>query len=139
MIVFIYQDISSETARILAIQKYEELFNTNLGGFSKNEKNKPILENGYISIAHTKNIVVIAISNKEIGIDIEAKNRVVKLENMTIKHWTEIEAYGKWKGVGVLKDDIYNEVPSMYLKNVNVLKEYYISVYSEDEDIFVLS
>lgn len=137
MIVFIYENITSEEAKSKSIDFYEKVTKTSLGKLSKTEKGKPVLDYGFISVSHTKNIVCVAISEKEIGIDIESKTREIKLPNMTIKRWTEVEAYAKWRGSGIEKDKIYLDIPKLWLHEIFALKDYYISVYSEDGEIFV--
>ena len=69
MIVFIYENITSEEAKSKSIDFYEKVTKTSLGKLSKTEKGKPVLDYGFISVSHTKNIVCVAISEKEIGID----------------------------------------------------------------------
>lgn len=95
-----------------------------------NEYNKPYLKNNeiYFSISHSKNLVAIVISDKEVGIDLEyltykknalnkaytdsEKNLVGNDKFMFTKIWVMKEAYVKMLGKGL----------SYGLKNVDTIK-----------------
>lgn len=86
------------------------------------ELNNPLLAQIFISITHTKSAYFIAISNQNVGIDAEEKNRTPnylpilekfsKSEREEIKttkdfliHWTVKESVIKWLG-GTLSQDL---------------------------------
>ena len=117
----------------------------------KNEKGKPYFKHIpdlFFSISHTDGLTVIALSDCEVGIDVErlkkADLRIIKRflkeeadyitecdsDRRFFEIWTKKEAYLKCKGTGL----------SGGLKSVNVLKlpfetmdyeDYIISVYTE--------
>lgn len=104
-------------------------FNLDLKGgmILYNKNNKPYIKDSpiYISLSHSNNLVVIAISTKEIGIDIEQDRSVKRFEHLKqfiddveikttselIRAWTIYEA--KIKSVG---SSIYNKES---IKNVS--------------------
>ena len=80
----------------------------------KDEKGKPYLDKDYISISHSGEYVVVAISEKEIGVDIqkiEYREKVVSLFSEEVKDahmftrlWALKESYGKYLGIGLNKE-----------------------------------
>ncbi len=58
---------------------------------------KPLCDEAFLSIAHTKNIAVLALSSEPIGVDIERLDRKMpeKLSSFSIFDWTDAEAAGK--------------------------------------------
>ena len=94
----------------------------------KDEKGKPYLDKDYISISHSGEYVVVAISDFNIGVDIqkiEYREKVVSLfseevtdEKMFTRLWTLKESYGKYLGIGlnkeVLKKDYSKYVEDMF-------------------------
>jgi 4'-phosphopantetheinyl transferase len=111
-----------------------------------NEYGKPYIKNNplYFNISHSNNITVIAISDKEIGIDIEhitfKKNIIDKIcteeEKLLInnahgftKLWVKKESYIKYLGTGLsygLKNVDTNKLKFIIKK----YKNYYISIYN---------
>lgn len=57
----------------------------------------------YYNLSHTGDLIVLAISNQEIGIDIEEQSRAIKKVKgiSTIKEWTITEAAVKYLGTGI--------------------------------------
>ncbi len=114
-----------------------------------NAYGKPFLKNKpfYFNMSHCLSYSILAISSKEIGVDIEKitmrknvlericnegeKQRIQTAEDFT-KVWVKKESYVKYLGIGL----------SYGLKNVDTLKlkdfvvqkvdDYYIAVYGED-------
>lgn len=101
-----------------------------------NEKNKPLADNCYVSISHSKNMVAVCTSEKPVGIDIEAidTDRDVKKiadrfyhgkelayfkDNPTadvfFEIWTKKEAYSKIGGEGV--GEVFNGFDVLNLEN----------------------
>lgn len=115
-------------------------------------KGKPYLENGpFVSVSHTDDLVVVAVSKNNIGIDMEKKDREIKKqeelaekyfsqkekEYATTKErfleiWTKKESYGKFTGEGVAH--IGKDTFSHKGKYERIEKEgYIIFAYREDE------
>jgi len=128
------------------------------------EKGKPYFTklNNYFSVSHCKKMVVVAISNTEIGIDVEITRNTNKLVMKKMYHehetnvidedcdftkiWTCKESYGKMLGVGVVYDmkaHDFSKVVSTnsfsidtgYIKLLTVDDVYICVCSSKDEDI----
>ena len=84
--IYTFEDLSSKEALAKAL-KHHNIINYTL---VYNEYGKPYLKdyNLYFNISHTKNIVVIGISNKELGVDIQYKCYKPKVKD---KYFTEEE------------------------------------------------
>ncbi len=116
-------------------------------------KGKPYLENGpFVSVSHTEDFIVVAVSENNIGIDMEKTDREIKKqEELTEKYfsqkekeyattkekfleiWTKKEAYVKFTGQGL--SDIGKDTFSHRGKYERIEKEgYIIFAYREDED-----
>lgn len=87
----------------------------------RTDKGKPYLEKGpFVSVSHTGDIVVVAVSENEVGIDAEKMDREVKKQEEIIQKyftekekeyattrekfleiWTKKESYGKFTGEGI--------------------------------------
>ena len=130
--------------------------------FHYNDYGKPYLTNNdyYFNISHSGDMLAIAISNAEVGVDIELvkprhhmdaivgrcfiKKEKEEYDNSKdklsyfYKHWTKMEAYTKMIGTGIkgyfnnLPDDynLYIETRT-YKENNNV---YYLSIACLDKD-----
>jgi 4'-phosphopantetheinyl transferase len=126
--------------------------------FSYSKLGKPFLDiNNECSllnfnISHTDNILVIALANEPIGIDIErirgikymeqvAKRvfshedyeKIVKLKNLAknnefIKLWTQYEAKIKLAGSSIFMIKKYSKKTKHYIKSNKISNEYYLSV-----------
>lgn len=143
--LYIEENISSQDflSKILKedynIDKYELIYN---------EYGKPFLKdnNLFFNISHDNNLVVIAISDKNIGIDIEylSYNRFVlkKCFNKKEQHkvsksnkekeftkiWVMKEAYVKMKGTGIISD--LKDIDTTKIKNIDIIdnEEYIIAI-----------
>ena len=134
MIIYYGFDKDKYDFRKKAIESYNKTNNVDVGKLYKDDLGKPRLERAYISIADTKNLCVVAISSQEVGIDVERKDRVSKIK-MSIKQWTELEAYSKWTGQGVKGPrDIEKPFPKDNIYSVDILDDYYITVCSKDRE-----
>lgn len=116
-------------------------------------KGKPYFENGpFVSVSHTDDLVVVAVSGSNVGIDAEKTDREVKKQQeITQKYftekekeyantrekfleiWTKKEAYGKFTGEGI--GDIGKDVFSHKGRYEKIEKTgYIIFAYREDEN-----
>lgn len=84
-----------------------------------NNYGKPIIENFNFNITHSHNLVAVAISSNEVGIDVEYLDnrdqskiaKTIMSDEEYLKYlddnqlfyiiWTQKEAYLKWKGTGI--------------------------------------
>ena len=139
-VLFISKDyIDKDDVIKKSIQRCEKCFNVNLGNYYKNENGKPMLDKGFISISHTDNVMLVAISLKEpIGVDIEDKNRKINDKiNISIKQWTQKEAYSKMIGCGINRDILNRNDYYDTIYSVECLEDYYISISSLDKIITI--
>lgn len=139
-------------SRSLLRKSLGHLFNKDCLGFSINAKpgTRPYLENerGFISISHTKTLIVIGYSLKNIGIDIEEKDRKIKKDtlvnkiftedellinkinnpNEILKYWTIKEAAIKWSNGSIFKNmkDWYLIKNQNLIVNKKLNKELYL-------------
>ena len=77
----------------------------------KTDKGKPYLEKGelHFSISHTSDLIALAISDANVGIDCEKKDRIISHGvgkrflggNMDISAWVHFEAFSKLHGDGI--------------------------------------
>ncbi len=78
----------------------------------KNERGKPCLSDRSLefNISHSEGMVVLALSDTPVGVDIEpmyrripntVSKRFFGKEQATVKEWTEFESYGKFLGIGI--------------------------------------
>lgn len=85
------------------------------GGYTKDKKGRPVCEKGYISVSHSGEFALCAVSEKPVGVDIE-KQRILtekasryilgddkgKYENNELlRIWTVKEAFSKLTGEGL--------------------------------------
>lgn len=95
----------------------------------------------YVSISHTKELLAMAFSDENIGIDVERADREVSPQICeSIEKWTRIEAYAKWTGKGLSKEVVYGGLPEEIIKTV-LQEEYVISIcsHSQQTEIFDLT
>lgn len=90
-----------------------------IGSIKRKENNKPYLDNSYISISHSDNMVAVVVSDEEVGIDCERIGVVsrdivectfseleqdsAKTDILATKIWTAKEALSKY-----LNEDFYS-------------------------------
>lgn len=144
--LYIEKNISSQDflSKILKenynIDKYELIYN---------EYGKPFLKDNklFFNISHDNNLMVIAISDKNIGIDIEyltynrfvlkkcfnekeqhKVNDKVNKEKEFTKIWVMKEAYVKMKGTGIITD--LKDIDTTKIKNIDIIdnEEYIIAI-----------
>ena len=143
---------NSFVAWFFLLKILKEQYNINNPFIFENEYHRPLIQGVYFNISHSNNLVLIGISNNNIGLDIEMlnssrdftllKNKIFKDEFLNddtfIKKWTQLEAKFKYDGTGI----IYSK-----LKTINLIKEniqsfdvqdsnnnkYYVSIKSNEE------
>jgi 4'-phosphopantetheinyl transferase len=88
-----------------------------------NEYHKPLIDGINFNISHSNNLILIGISNNNIGLDIEMVNPTKDLtllkkkifndesidNEILIKNWTKIEATFKYDGTGIIYSDLKDE------------------------------
>ncbi|MDE5616787.1 MAG: hypothetical protein K2I78_03270 [Clostridia bacterium] len=101
------------------------------------QNGKPIIvcgqeQSGNISIAHTDKTLIMAFSDKPVGIDLERLERKISSKiGVSIEEWTQREAYGKWLGVGINKEILTAPLPNGMI-NTFYYGDYVVSVCSEE-------
>lgn len=117
---------------------------------SYNEFNKPIIEGISFNISHSNNIVVVAISDDSIGVDIQlVDDKIYSLSKYIdnsfdkyelTKHFSAIEAFYKQKGTGIKKSLLKESVTIDYQQLINIDNNTYVlSVCSNDKDIKIIN
>ncbi len=138
--LYIEKNISSEDFLKKVLKKYHIEYD-----IFYNEYGKPYLKNNelYFNISHSKEYIVIAVSDKEIGVDIEhltfnektadrictkEERKKVKTDLDFTKIWTKKEAYIKKIGMGL----------EYGMKNVDTTKIDNIDIYKKDDYIIAI-
>ena len=160
--LYSYLLLKKEINSLYAIPIENQIFRTNLYG-------KPYLANTnlniFFNISHTSDCVICAISDNEVGVDIEKIGEVPediiddvlskkeknslslldKTENskrarLFFSFWTQKEAYVKYTGKGIIEGlneiDTYSSL--FYNCHSFFLNDYSISLYSHVEDFEIL-
>ena len=144
--------INSFVAWFFLLKILKEQYNVNNPVIYENEYHKPLIKELHFNISHSNNLVLIGISNDNIGLDIEMVNSLKDLtllkknifnnelldDEILTKKWTQIEAKFKYDGTGI----IYSNLKDMNLNNENIKSfdildsdnnKYYFSVKSNEE------
>ena len=120
----------------------------------ENDYHKPFIEGINFNISHSNNLIAVAISKENVGIDIEMVNSIkdlslikqkifddVNIDDETlIKKWTKIEAKFKYDGSGI----IYSKINNLEINDIETIKIhdsnnclYYLSIKSKEENEFI--
>ena len=114
-----------------------------------NQYNKPLFKEFCFNISHSENVVAVAISNENIGVDIQLiKNQTnkslahkMKLENdpiIVIEKFSKIEAHYKKVGIGINISTLDKNVDISLQKRLILQNNpYVLSVDSDDDNIDV--
>ncbi|MDR0832391.1 MAG: hypothetical protein LBM99_05790 [Bacillales bacterium] len=120
--------------------KYQIVFNNDL--ITYNNYGKPYYEGIFFSIADDTNILVIAISNQECGVDVLNINRTPQAKKVLKKYfsfkndlyytkqWTKIECFAKFIGTGIKKELLSFNPKCLFSKQIK--KQFYISYMSNN-------
>ena len=108
-----YQNVGCDSRRNEITSTYlllKQIKNIDLSSLRYNENGKPFIKDKYISISHDENMVIVAIGESNIGVDIIdvtkdyepiQKSLGIKDKIEFCKTWTIIESYMKYLGVGL--------------------------------------
>ncbi|MEG1394331.1 MAG: hypothetical protein RR993_00760 [Clostridia bacterium] len=138
MIIFVQRDYGeSERAKKAVLKKIKDICAKSVE-LTYSATGKPLLDDGYISFAHTENVFVAAYSSQNIGVDIEKKERKVTCEKIgDTERWTQLEAFAKWTGEGVTKSLLDMQIDGNYLSKARIASDLWVTVFSADKDIAV--
>lgn len=105
----------------------------------KKESGAPYCDNYYISVTHTDGVVMLALSDKPVGIDAEKSDRKVSETMKDIFNWTAYEAKCKLSGDGIKLSEVraggdYTDGVSFH----TFLRGYVLAIAGGDKDIFVV-
>ena len=148
--VYILKSSERKDSKSLLCKVYKELFNKDfdINKIYYNEYGKPYYDKDfYFNISYSKNYIALAISNVEIGIDIEEErrkndrinnkilsNNEIIINNNILNNWVIKEAYTKYLGMGLKKDfttfNANDLLKDSFLKDIST-KEYYCYVYGK--------
>jgi 4'-phosphopantetheinyl transferase len=160
--LYSYLLLKKEINSLYAIPIENQSFRTNLYG-------KPYLTNSncniFFNISHTSDCVICAISDVEVGVDIEKvrdlpedivtevlsekekaslsflnKTESTKRNQLFFSFWTQKEAYVKYTGKGISEGLNGIDTYSSLFKNCHTffLNDYSISLYSKEEDYEII-
>ncbi len=90
------------------------------------------------SISHTGNIIVMVVSIKPVGVDVERNDRKISSRLGGISEWTRREAYGKMIGVGINSEILRSELPDDML-NTFEYSDYIISICSQERELELIT
>lgn len=135
MKIFVYRQFKGDSSTFVT----ESLQRSGipLKSYYKDKLGRPRLSSGDISISHTENIIVIALSDYKVGIDIERKNRKISKELTSIENWTQKECYAKYLGSGITRE-LLNSVPPADLITTFEYGDFILSVCSEDKTVDII-
>lgn len=108
-------------------------------GIKKKESGAPYCDNYYISVTHTDGVVMLALSDKPVGIDAEKSDRKVSETMKDIFNWTAYEAKCKLSGDGIKLSEVraggdYTDGVSFH----TFLRGYVLAIAGGDKDLFVV-
>lgn len=110
-----------------------------IGKIRKTDKGAPLCDNGYISVTHTDGIILLALSDKPIGIDAEKDGRTVPVSIGDIANWTAYEALCKLRGDGIRLSEIRAGGDfGKEVKFLTFLKGYTVAVAGGDDSVYVI-
>ncbi|MGN0771754.1 MAG: 4'-phosphopantetheinyl transferase family protein [Christensenellales bacterium] len=124
-----------------AINKIKAAYQEDVGErlvWHYDDRGKPIGENCCLSISHTKGLYVMAVSDKQVGIDVESKERKIPSKLGDIRLWTQKEAYGKRQGSGLTRQIIERFVGDDDTRTIDLEDGYWLSVCGEDKAIEII-
>lgn len=127
--------VVNDTDKKSAIEKVKSAYAKDVGEkltWSYDRQGKPIGEKLNLSIAHTANKYVLAVSDREVGVDIERQDRKISSKLGDIRLWTQKEAYGKMLGTGLTRDIVDCFDGDDRVQTVDLDGEFWLSVCSED-------
>lgn len=143
---------NSFVAWFFLLKILKEDFNIDNPIMYENEYHKPYIEGIFFNISHSNNMVVIGISNNNIGIDIEMINTLKDLSSLKkklfsnelldddsfIKKWTQIEAKFKYDGTGIVYSNLKDlKIDEENIKSFEIFdsykNKYYFSIKTNEE------
>lgn len=127
--IFLYSNYKKYN-REKILEKILEKYNIKIDDFFYNKNGKPMLKHSmYISISHTKNVLLITVSNFKIGADIEENREYPFYKKISkyfhfdtnkkdfIKKWTVHEAYVKNQNLSLFSNKlIYDNCYNIIIK-----------------------
>lgn len=99
----------------------------------------PISRNYRVSVTHTDNVTLLALSDKAVGIDIERNGRRVPKSMKDVRNWTAYEAKRKMTGEGIRLSEI--RAGGDYTEGVTFhtfIDGYTVAVAGGDPTLFVI-
>lgn len=78
-----------------------------IGEIKKTAKGAPYCDNYFLSVTHTDNVILLAVSTSPVGVDAEKNDRSTPRGFVGgIANWTAMEAVGKASGEGISLSDV---------------------------------
>lgn len=110
-----------------------------IGNVKKTDNGAPHCDNYFISFSHTDGVVMLALSDKPVGIDVEKSGRTVPSQMKDIFNWTAYEAKCKLSGEGIKLSEVraggdFKDGVSFH----SFLDGYVIAVAGGEDSVFVI-
>lgn len=110
-----------------------------IGTLKKKESGAPYCDDYYLSVTHTDGVVMLALSDKPVGIDAEKSDRKVPETMKDIFNWTAYEAKCKLSGDGIKLSEVraggdYTDGVSFH----TFLRGYVLAIAGGNKDLFVV-
>ncbi|MGN0797645.1 MAG: 4'-phosphopantetheinyl transferase family protein [Christensenellales bacterium] len=124
-----------------AIEKVKIAYANDVGKelvWNYDKQGKPIGDNCNLSISHTSGVYVLAVSDRELGVDVESQSRHISPKLGNIKLWTQKEAYGKMLGTGLTRDIVESFEGDDRVQTIDLDGQYWLSVCSEDRELKIV-
>lgn len=77
-----------------------------IGDIGRTDDGAPVCGNWNMSVTHTDGIIMLALSDKPVGIDVEKTSREVPPAMRGIENWTAYEANCKLRGNGIKMSEV---------------------------------
>lgn len=145
------EDNNTDTCKArIVLKKMLDYLDLEFPEITISKNGKPYFKNSniYFNYSHSKTYIACAVSNYEVGIDIEDTNRIINNEiaskyldgetdnNKRIEKWVKKESYSKLKGLGLLIQFQTIKLENVKSKNLFInSNDYMCSIYCDCNNV----